>query len=70
MKRRSWWTVLPHNGAARSATIGLRNSTSRFSTSASVNVEARTLSTRPDLPWVAVFQESIPASTSSDWCTT
>src|SRR5260221_528014 len=67
MKRRSWCTVLPARGAMRSATMGFRNSTRRFSTSASVRFEARTFSTSPDLPWVALFHESIPSSTSSDW---
>ncbi len=40
------------------------------SASASVTVDARTLSVRPEAPWCAVFQASMAASTSSGWCTT
>ena len=37
------------------------------SASASVSVEALTLSIRPLLPWVPLFQASILPSSSSDW---
>src|SRR5436853_288792 len=67
MKRRSWCTVLPASGATPDATIGFRNSTRRASTSRSLKGDARTLSTRPDFPYVSLLHESVAALGSRGW---
>jgi hypothetical protein len=63
--RRSWQIELPHIGDAFAGTCSRRNESAACSTCASVAVDARTLSTRPDRVCVDVFQASIAFSTAS-----
>ncbi|KAG1242027.1 hypothetical protein G6F65_023218 [Rhizopus arrhizus] len=67
MKRRSWLMVLPHNGDLPAGTCCARNANSVSSACASDTVDALTLSIRPLLPWVDLFQLSMASSRLSGW---
>src|SRR5574343_88473 len=66
-KRRSWQMLLPHIGLLPAGTYWARNSITRASASASDTSLALTRSIRPLLPWVPLFQLSMPSSTASVW---
>ena len=69
MKRRSWWTELPHIGEAWAGIHAAMKSSRFCSTSASVYCDSRTRCVRPVRPWVAVHHSSIASKTSSLWWT-
>lgn len=65
MKRRSWQIEFPHIGDLPGGTCSARNAAICAAASASVTLDARTRSMRPERPWVFLFQSSIFASVSS-----